>query len=92
MYVQFSVLEEHTPDCVNVLHVVTHAKSSVHTIYQEPNPEVASAQTTQLDHHSTSVFAINTNHALGTQFLVATRYKYFQKLVSTFAVFKVHSP
>ena len=41
------------------------------------------SQTTRFDHHSTSVFAINTNHHLGVPFLIVTRYQYCQLLIFT---------
>jgi hypothetical protein len=41
------------------------------------------SQTTRFDHHSTSVFAINTNHHLGVPFLIVTRYQYCHLLIFT---------
>ena len=76
LYVQSSSLDLHSVPSEIVLHVVIHAKSSELLIYQESNVDHPS-HTTQLDHHSTSVFAINTNHAFETQFLFQTIYKYF---------------
>jgi hypothetical protein len=48
-------------------------------------------QYTQLDHHSTSVFAINTNHQLAVQFLVATKYKKFHDIGAAQVVVIVHN-
>jgi hypothetical protein len=63
---------------VTDLHSLIVAKSVPEVIHPPERSEVLPvSQTTQLDHHSTSVLAIKANHALSTQFLFATKYIYF---------------
>ena len=62
---------EHESHFDTTSHVFIFAKSVSVVILQS-----LLSQTTQLEPHSTSVFAIKTNHQFGVEFLVATKYKY----------------
>jgi hypothetical protein len=72
-------LEDESLSFVTVSHsVISLAMSVVVIITQSSTDDPLSLHTTQLDHPATSVFAINTNHHFGAQFLVVTMYLYCQ--------------
>jgi hypothetical protein len=78
VYVQF--LAEHESHFVIPAQGFMSFKSVSFVMYQFSNHDLFS-QTTQFDHHSTSVFAINTNHPFCDQFLFVTKYEYPQSTV-----------